>query len=136
MPPYWARMARRGYLGDDGGRRPLLQRRALLEEFDEGGGGGHLADPEEEHPLDDLGLGIGDLHTELGSILFGHEGFGEVQLVFLEGQCDTFRNGASLGRFDAGCFEDREDFDRAHEDVEWWKVWGMSRGRRGENEEF
>ena len=37
---------------DVGGTPTLLELRN--EEFDQGGGGRHLADPEEEHPLDDL----------------------------------------------------------------------------------
>lgn len=105
-----------------GRRRP----ERALKEFDERSGDCDLSDPEEKHPLDHLGLGIGDLgaqfRAEVGSVLLGHEPLREVFLLLAKGHFEALRNGASLGRFDAGCFEDREDFDPAHEEEEWWKV--------------
>ena len=68
----------------------------LLQELHDRGRGGHLADPEEEHPLDNLGFRFGDLHTELSAVFLGHESFCEVRLVFPKGHFNALRDGTGL----------------------------------------
>jgi hypothetical protein len=88
------------------------------EEFDDGGGGGSLTDPEEKHPLDDFGLGSLDfdfqISADLGSILFGHEAFGEIVFLFAEGDFEALGDGPGLRRLDVGRFENTQNFRRAH----------------------
>jgi hypothetical protein len=113
----------------------IWQERALLEELDDRRCGSHLADPEEEHPLDDFGFKISHFGAEFGdggfdlgadfrTILVGHEAFGKVILLFTERDFQALCNGTGLGWLDAGGFEDRKDFDRAHElQTLWAKAW-------------
>ena len=61
MPPYWTRMARRAYLGDDGGRRPPLQG---LEQFVRSENEENLCDPEDNYPQKNLGLGFAQRYPE------------------------------------------------------------------------
>jgi hypothetical protein len=93
--------------------------RALLEELDDSRRGSHLADPEEEHPLDDLGFVVSHLGAEfgakVGAVLLGHEAFGKVIFLFTECDFQALGDGTGLGRLDAGGFEDRGDLGPAHE---------------------
>ena len=93
----------------------LAEKRALLEELDDRHRGSHLADPEEEHPFDDLCFRFSDLHTEFGTVFLGHERFCEIRLVLPKSHFNALCDSAGLGRLDAGGFEDRKDFDRAHQ---------------------
>ena len=102
-----------------------------MEELDDRRRGSHLPDPEEEHPLDDFGFKVSHLGAEFGdggfdlgadfrTILVGHEAFGKVIFLFTECHFQALCDGTGLRRLDAGGFEDRKDFDRAH----GWKLVG------------
>ena len=72
-------------------RPPVRLGSSVEEEFCCSDEHGNLADPKEEHPLDDL-------RFDIGTILLGHESLGQIIFLLAKGQFQTLGNGAGLRR--------------------------------------
>jgi len=90
-------------------RPPVRLGSSVEEEFCCSDEHGNLADPKEEHPLDDL-------RFDIGTILLCHESLGQIIFLLAKGQFQTLGNGAGLGRLDLRRLQDRKYFRGAHPD--------------------
>jgi len=89
--------------------RPCALSVRLKQEPRSGKKDGDLPDPEKKHPFDDLGF-------QLRAILFRHQAFGQVVLLFLERDFQRFCNGPRFRRLDLRGLQDAQNFRRAHPD--------------------